>query len=649
MLNLFLRMSAIGRSVRLVLAACLLLVVQVVQAAEPLTLGILAYLPKEQMIERYQPLANYLSESLSGRDVRLLPLSYEGDQVEEAIANQRIDLLLTNPSHFIKLRIHHNLSGAMLTQVVLRNSVPVSSFGGVIIARADNAQIDGLDDLVDKHVVAADPRSLGGYQAQVYEAMQQGVELSGNIEFLKKHNKVVTAVVEGKADVGFIRSGVLEAMVKAGQLTAGQVKVLSPKAVDTFPFALSTDLYPEWPLLALPRLQDREIRQVASALLALDMYHPAAQAARIGGFDPPKDYLSVENLARALRVPPYDQLPEFTLADILEKHQLAVVLLSICISVIVFLLLLLYRRNIQLSRNAENLRRAASVFANTREGISLTDREGTILDVNTAFEQMTGYSRAEVIGKNTRMLKSNSQSPEFYTEMWSALQSRGEWQGEVWNRHKSGTKYAVQLTIGAVHDTTGALEGYVGLFSNITLQKEYQHRLEQIAHFDVITGLPNRILFYQRLQQEMALAKRYTKKLGVVFLDLDGFKAVNDTYGHATGDKLLSSLAMRMRETMRQEDTLARIGGDEFIATLHDFSVEGDGEQILSRLLDVTSQPVEIDGDLIQVSVSIGVAIYPQDEDVEADELISQADEAMYAAKRAGKNCYRVFEFDLTE
>lgn len=468
----------IARTLKVCLVIYLLFVAEIITANDTITLGILAYLPKDKVYQRYQPLADYLNEFIPDKKVRLLPLSYNDDQVEQAINDDRLDLLLTNPSHFIKLRATNNLSGAMLTQVVLRNGEPVSSFGGVIVTHAYNQEINTLEDLVDKRIAAADLRSLGGYQAQLYEILQADVELAGRFEFLKKHNKVITAVLDGRVDAGFVRSGVIETLIKSGVLEWDQIKIINPKSQGEFPFRVSTDLYPEWPLLALPRMGDRDIRRIASALLALDANHPAAIAANIGGFDPPADYLSVETIMRTLRLPPYDQPPEFTFSDIWTKYRLGIITLTISISIIFLLSFLLWRRSVQLSQSAESLRRAASVFSHASEGIIITDSQGIILDVNTTFEAMTGYSRGEVVGKPSRVLRPDYQESEFYKDLWIGLNSEGEWQGEIWNKHKNGGRFAVQLAVAAIKKND-KVDGYVGLGLDIT-HKLYLSTLEDI-------------------------------------------------------------------------------------------------------------------------------------------------------------------------
>jgi len=291
----------------------------------------------------------------------------------------------------------------------------------------------------------------------------------------------------------------------------------------------------------------------------------------------------------------------------------------------------------------EKLKLAASVFTHAGESIVITNAEGMILDVNHTFSSTTGYSRAETIGKNPRILKSGQQSDEFYVNMWQALLQKGHWSGEVWNKRKNGEVYAEMKTISAVRDEQGITTHYVSLANDITQIKEHQYQLERIAHFDVLTNLPNRSLLSDRLYQAILQSNRHEQSLAVVFLDLDGFKGINDAYGHDMGDELLIALSFRMKKALREGDSLARIGGDEFIAVLTDLTTVGDYELILERLLLAASEPVIVGDVVLNVSASIGVTLYPQD-NVDADQLMRHADQAMYVAKESGKNCYHLFD-----
>jgi diguanylate cyclase (GGDEF)-like protein/PAS domain S-box-containing protein len=292
----------------------------------------------------------------------------------------------------------------------------------------------------------------------------------------------------------------------------------------------------------------------------------------------------------------------------------------------------------------EQLQLAGSVFTHVREGIMITTVDGSIVDVNAAFSRITGYCREEVQGRNARILASDVQNENFYHTMWCDLLEHGYWKGEVWNRRKNGELFAEMLTISAVRDAQGQPRNYVGLFTDITALKEHEKQLETIAHFDSLTGLPNRVLLSDRLQQGMTQALHHAQLLAVVYLDLDGFKEVNDRHGHQVGDQLLIALASRMRLALREGDTLARIGGDEFVAVLLNVNSRADCVPLLARLLTATAPTIDIGPLSLQVTASLGVSFYPQKEDVDADHLLRQSDQAMYQAKLAGKNRFHAFD-----
>ena len=289
------------------------------------------------------------------------------------------------------------------------------------------------------------------------------------------------------------------------------------------------------------------------------------------------------------------------------------------------------------------LKLAASVFSHSREGIIITDAAANIVDINEAFTTITGYQRDEVLGMNPRLLKSGRHGPEFYENLWRDLNTKGHWYGEIWNRRKNGEEYVEMISITRVLNGSGQTHNYVALFSDITTMKEHQQQLEHIAHYDALTDLPNRLLLVDRLGQAMANAQRRGSSLALVYLDLDGFKAVNDQHGHLVGDGLLVAVAQRMREGLREVDTLARIGGDEFVAVLVDLENPQDCKPLLERLLRSVADPVTVGETILQVSASIGVTIYPKDE-ADADQLVRHADHAMYVAKQSGKNRYSLFD-----
>lgn len=298
---------------------------------------------------------------------------------------------------------------------------------------------------------------------------------------------------------------------------------------------------------------------------------------------------------------------------------------------------------IEQSHAESRLHLAASVFTHASEGILITDAQGNIVEVNEVFTEITGYGRDEVIGKNPRFLQSGRHNQEFYASLWSDLINKGDWHGEIWNRRKNGDLFAAMMTISAVQDIHGDAQNYVNLFTDITPIKEHQCQLEYIAHYDALTGLPNRVLLADRLKQAMAHNHRKGGSVAVVYLDLDGFKAVNDHHGHDMGDQLLVNIAHRLKEVLREGDTLARIGGDEFVVVMVDLENPGDYELVLNRLLVVAAEPVMLNKQFLRVSASIGATLYPQD-NADADQLLRHADQAMYVAKQTGKNCYHLFD-----
>jgi diguanylate cyclase (GGDEF)-like protein/PAS domain S-box-containing protein len=292
----------------------------------------------------------------------------------------------------------------------------------------------------------------------------------------------------------------------------------------------------------------------------------------------------------------------------------------------------------------EKLQLSASVFTHAREGIMITAADGAIIDVNDAFCDITGYSRDEVLGQNPRLLSSGLHDQAFFTGLWGDLIEKDHWNGEIWNRRKNGEVYAEMQTISSVRGDLGNARQYVALFTDITPFKEHEQKLERSAHYDALTGLPNRVLLTDRLHQAMAQTQRRGQRLAVAFIDLDGFKAINDKHGHEAGDHLLIAVATLMKQTLREGDTLARLGGDEFVAVLRDIGdIEAD-MPMLARLLAAAAEPVQYGDISLHVSASLGVTFYPQAENIDADQLLRQADLAMYQAKLTGKNRYHVFD-----
>jgi len=305
------------------------------------------------------------------------------------------------------------------------------------------------------------------------------------------------------------------------------------------------------------------------------------------------------------------------------------------------LLLVVY--DITVRKAAEKqLRFAAQIFEQAHEGIMVTDTDRKILDINPAFTTITGYPREQVIGQSTSLLDSGKHDADFYEAMWRDVHTHGFWQGEVWNRRRNGELYAELLTISAMTDGEGQSQHYVGLFSDITQTKQQQETLELMAHYDVLTKLPNRVLFADRFAQAVAHSKRTQTWLGVCFLDLDNFKPVNDSHGHNVGDQVLMQVAQRLNDNVRDEDTVSRFGGDEFAILFRDLESYAQCERMLTRIHQALAEPYQVGNLQLKLSASSGVVIYPLD-DADLDTLLRHADQAMYQAKLTGRNTYRLF------
>jgi len=731
--------------------------IRAVSANQALTFGVYSYRPDHILQERYKPLTDYLSRK-TGLQIKLEVLNQEN--MSRAIATNRLDFFLTNPSHFLLIRSERSLTGVLATLVSRSGETPTGSLGGVIFTRAGRDDIEHLADLRDKTIASPGVPFLGGYQTQLLELLDAGIDIRrvNLIRFLGTHDRVVRSVLSGDADVGFIRTSILEEMALADPDMFRKVKVLNRQQLSGYPYVVSTRLYPEWPLVALPHVNERVVRKIASALFAIEPDDEVAMAVGISGFSPPADYQAVEYLARTLRVPPYDQAPQLTWVDALHQYRLWVFTILVLITLLLAASLWLGRSRRQLASEQKRLRQlirgwpqpallirdglfsdtnrasvdllrytasesligkdlavfspeyqpdgqisrqkmahmlarvsggqveqcewvlnrsdgtevwveatmapihaegepeglilcslydvtrrkraeqrqrlAASVFEYAREAIFITDGHGIVVDANDAYLAITGRPRNRAIGRLPPLPMDEG------IGIFASARAQGFWSGEFASRRNDGEPIALAVTLSRVRGDHGEVSHFVGIFSDISRLKEQERKLRIMAHYDALTGLPNRVLFADRLQQAMALTRRQSGKLAVVYIDLDEFKPVNDAFGHEAGDKLLLEIATRMRALLREEDTLARLGGDEFAAIVMNVQDDGALESLLVRLLTRVAEPVWVADHSVEVSASIGYTLFPQTGDLDGDQLLRQADQAMYQAKHEGRNRY---------
>ena len=743
-----------------------------------LTLGIFAFRPKPVIEERFAELGRYLSEHINGHSVRAIAMT--DAELEAGIADGSLDFVLTNPSHYISLREYGRLSGALASMVLRDGDTPVRSIGGVIVRRPERADIRTLEDLRGKRVSITGKQYLGTYMAPAAELARAGVDL-GSITFeeaTQPVDRVISAVLEGRVDAGFVRTGVLEELEREGKLEPGALEVVNPQTHLGFPYKVSTRLYPEWPFLAAAHVPPAVSHRVAGALLDLPRSHPAAASAGLYGFTIPADYSSVEQAMREVRMPPFERAPEPSWAELWLRYKPWIITLGLAGVVVVCLMGVLaintrrlmvakshlqaerttlqattarlnflmasspvmtytlavdgprtritwgsanvqwllgysleqamepgwWRRNVhpddlkkakenvhnlhllgridQVYRFAdafgryhwihdeirllperegvaealgvwrditeqqareEKLRLAASVFENSYDAVVVTDHRHSVREINPAFTRITGLGAEDVEGLSLYNLFVWEDAGLGFEALREAVDADGHWQGELPVRDREGHQRVCLVSISAVAAPSGGSPHHVAVLSDISHLKAHQAELDRMANYDALTGLPNRRLLADRLNQAVARARRSGHRLAVCYLDLDDFKPINDRFGHAVGDRFLVEVTSRLQLSLRGEDTLARLGGDEFVLLLNDLEDNTEWENILQRVMQQVQQPVMLGEHALTASVSVGVTLYPSD-DVDADTLLRHADQAMYRAKQGGRNRFQLFD-----
>lgn len=488
--------------------------------------GITAFRDKTVTTREWQPTMDFLSSKIPGSRFVARPMNLAEFQL--ALGRKELDFVLTNPEHYIIMESLYGVS-RLATLVKSANGKLVNQFGGVIFTRSDRPDINRLEDLKGKRVAAVDHSSFAAFLLQYDILKQHGVNLDtdSEVHFLGfPQDLCVTAVLDGKADAGFVRTGVLEAMSAEGKIDLARLRIINPTRFPDFPFLVSTGLYPEWPLAAAPHVKIDIANQVAAALLLMPPDSPAARAARYYRWSTPLEYQRVQNIMRRHRIYPYDK----------------------------------------------------------PEPVSLT----------LIFQQYL----AQILGG----------------------------------------LFLAFAALGTLYIRTRRL--------NIDLKTSRQ-QLHEMAHHDALTGLPNRNLLDDRLTLALAQARRSGNRVAVCLIDLDGFKPINDHLGHKAGDEVLQEVARRLEESLREGDTVARWGGDEFVLLLNNITETDQLEDIMNRVLQTIADSFRV-GNGLKLSASIGVSIYPGNAG-DPFSLFKHADEAMYRAKKRGGNRFIIHAGGMLE
>jgi diguanylate cyclase (GGDEF)-like protein/PAS domain S-box-containing protein len=619
--------------------------------AQTIEIGVLAFRPKPEMLKKWQPLEKALKRAIPQHNFRIT--TYDYPELEQAVSEKRVDFVLTNPAHFVLLSRRLGVSAPLATLIVEDNGVPLSSFGGVIFSLAERTDLKVLSDLKGKRLVTPDLGSFGGYQAQAYELTLAGVRLPGDAAVQvvgMPHDNAVNAVLQGGFDAGFVRTGLLESMVREGKLDLSRIRIMNQQHIAKFPLFLSTRLYPEWTFAALPHVDENISRRVAAALFQLEEDTKTTHAIGIHGFTTPSDYSQVEELQRELRLPPFDSTPKFTLHDVWSRYYWESISAMSAGLVILLLAISLFLTNRSLKTKSLKLENETrfrhGLLDALGEGVYGVDYRGRCVFMNPAALLMLGFTEKEVIGEDQHALfhhhhPDGTVYPGHDCPVYRSLVDGETRSGEEWFWRKDGTGFPVAITVSP-NLMDGGSKGTVVVFHDITERKFNDERIRHMAQHDTLTDLPNRAMLNDRLHQALSYAKRDNQRVALMFIDLDRFKPINDTMGHVVGDWLLKQVAIRMRECVRDSDTVARVGGDEFVVLLRTIESTADAVMVAEKIRNSLNKSFDLAQQSLLISCSIGMVMYPEHATNE-NEMLDYADIAMYQAKQSGRDRVQVF------
>lgn len=615
----------------------LLLAAQTVWSQEAVVnVGVLSFRPKAMADARWRPLADYLNRSVP--EVRFVLRVYSYPEQQQAIRQQSVDLLITQPAEYVRLVHENGLSSPLATLIELDQGRPVRAMGGVILTRSDRPDLMELRDLQNKRIAVPNRMSFGAFQLQAAELARAGVRSLEYLETGAPQDLTVQAVVDRHADAAYVRTGLIENMAREGQLDLRQVKVLNAQGYPGYPFALSTRLYPQWPVVAMPHLGEGISVRVAGALLSLP--HGSDLARRMGlyGFVTPADYEPVRTLMREMRLPPFDRPQPVNWSDI--WHQYRLLIASATLTLLLMLLMAL---------RETWLRQRMASFSNAMgEGMFVLDRHGIVTYVNRAACRLLGYQREALLGRRLLPMIVSPQPPGA-NPLLDPQRWQQPYEGENLFVNASGKSFPVEVSSRPMRRNERFVHS-VTVFSDISERKAHSEHIYQLAYHDALTGLPNRRLLFERLQEELG-RHNGSSRGALLFSDLDHFKQLNDTLGHKVGDALLQAVAGRMLRIVGEQGLVAHTGGDEFAVLLErlDADPERAGQQareLAEKLRHSMREPFGIGSQYHQMSVSIGVALF-DGPDTGADELLKRADMAMYQAKAVGRNAIRFFDHEI--
>ncbi len=608
---------------------------------ETIVVGVLSFRPEALALAQWKPLTDYLNRSLPSAHFELRV--YEYGPMQEAVRQQAVDLVITQPGEYVRMVHQNGLSTPLATLINLDNGRPVRAMGGVIVARSARQDLRDLKDLQGQRIATVSRLSFGGYQLQATELARQGISPGRLVETGLPQDRVIDTLLANEADVAYVRTGLLETLVREGRLKPGELKVLGQQNYPGYPYALSSRLYPEWPVVAMSHLPEDLSVRIAGALLSLPHGGDAARHMGIYGFTVPADYEPVRAMMRELRAPPFDKPPIISWRDIWQQYGLLVASAVLTLLVIVVMGL----REMVLRQRMDSFSNAMG------EGMFVLDRQGIVTYINRAACRLLGYQREALLGRQLLPLILSPASQPQHLGSTNPLLDPQRWQqpyeGENLFVSASGKTFPVEVSSRPVRRKDRFVR-IVTVFSDISERKAHSEHVYHLAYHDALTGLPNRRLLFERLQESLGRSNGSSRG-ALLFSDLDRFKQINDTLGHKVGDALLQAVAGRMLRIVGDQGLVAHTGGDEFAVLLERLDTDPErasaqARSLAEKLRSSMREPFGIDSQYHQMSVSIGVALFDGPE-TGADELIKRADMAMYEAKAGGRNAIRFFDHDI--
>ncbi|MDD5158739.1 MAG: EAL domain-containing protein [Sulfuricurvum sp.] len=611
---------------------------------KPVEIGIIAFRPIQENQHVWQPLADELNRFSKHYDYRIH--SYSESDLEKAVAHNKLDFIIVHSLSFITMETKYDAQNiaSLIRQDVNHNHL--THYGGVIAVKANRSDIKTLSDIRGKMIATTHKEGFAVYLMPLDTLMHAGVDMRKECRMLftgQPQERVLNALRSGKADVAFFRTGYIEELIAKGKLNSGELKIINPQPINNaFHYLRSTPLYPEWSVASTTRPDTDMIKETTIALYQIN----ATDNQDFHAFANPLSYKSTRDMMQNYHIYPFDTAT-FTFQDVLDKYSLTLIIFFIFLTIGGASFTLYY---IFSSRQAAiHTKQIESILSTSTDGIHVHDDEGNLILFSDSFAEMLGYTRKETAQLHIYDWDHHF-DPTIIHEMMHTLKDQ-KISFETVHTRKDGTLMDVEINSRGI-----VIKGVHYIYASardITERKrveqnilEAKERFDRLAHHDPLTALPNRLSLIEKLQHKTSGMEDHP--FALFFLDLDGFKEVNDSYGHRFGDTLLIHFSSLIKEIFPPESFIVRTGGDEFVIVL---GCQKDQELIqstMNKLIDILNHPFHIEETDIYITASVGIAMYPNDA-LTTEDLLQRADAAMYNAKKMGKNTYSFYSAHLTE